>query len=871
MIDTAMTPMKPIFSVLMFLAASLGPVVAAPKSFSLDEVNPALIEQGYGEAQIGRDMSGGPMVMGGKTFTKGIGTHAKSAIEFKLDGQALEFTAVVGISESEKGTKAKVAFTVEGDGKALWSSGPMTPEMEPKAVAVKLDGVRVLVLRADPAANGIDNDHANWADAAISYNGAAPDPGGRVINFGTDHLRFTYVVLKSGMLELYYAGASDGSWRSPMRGPAWPGESDCKFHDAPVSITQANGDSALNLVHESDASVTESAGVEHVTITLRDKVLPLRVEMHFRVYAREDVIEQWSVVRNGLTTPVKVGRLDSAYWPGSEGSAPHLEWYEGEAGSPHREKLAHGRRLLESRGGNRHIQGVSPAFVLSFGGYTDETTTPCLIAALGWSGSTRMSFDCDLQGQLAVEMGTGPQAGPYTVDAGGSLASPVCVHTLGLKGKGEASRNLHQWERRSGMRDAQRLRMVDNNSWEGCYFNVSEKTVIDMMKGSADLGIELYVLDDGWFGNGKNARRGDVSGLGDWQVNHELFPNGIERLVAASKEIGIAFGLWFEPEMINPRSDLIGKHPEWVLRNPGRELKLQRNQAVLDLANPAVQEFCFKVVDDILTENPGLRFVKWDANSDINNPYSPYLAADRQGDLLQRYFAGYYGVLRKLVEKHPQVDFQACSAGGGRADLGALRYSHTFWVSDNTDPMFRMGAQWNLSTFLLPSAATCHVTHAGNYQPKFRFDVSMMGQLGMEIDPRRSEPDYQAAARAGIAAYKSVRDIVQLGRQYRHRSPFESTTPSLNYVSLDNMRALVLAYQTGAANGAVTMVAPVAGLDPAKTYRIAEINLPPGDEKPRLAPQTKATASGREWMDSGIPLVFSRQHDSAAVTLIAVP
>lgn len=853
------------------LATTLGQGIAAPQSFALDALNPALIEQGYGEARIGRSTDGRPMVMGGKTYTQGIGTHAKSAIEFKLDGKALAFTAVVGMSESGMGTKAKAGFAVEGDGKVLWESGPMTPEIEPKAVAVKLDGVRLLVLRVNDGGNGIDYDHANWADAAIAYAGTAPEPGGRAINFATDHLRFGYVVRKSGMLELDYAGARDGSWRAPLRGPAWPGQSDCKFHDAPVAIVQANGDTALNLVHESDASVTESAGVEHVTITLRDTLLPLRVELHFRVFAREDVIEQWTVARNGLATPVRIGRLDSAYWPGLESSAPHLEWYDGEAGKPEREKLGHGRRLLESRGGNRHIQGPSPAFVMSFGGFADEATTPCLVAALGWSGSARMSFDCDTQGKLAVAAGPGPQAGPFTLDAGGSLASPVCIHTLGLKGKGEASRNLHQWTRRYGMRDAQRLRLVDNNSWEGCYFNVSETTVIDMMKGSADLGIELYVLDDGWFGNGKNARRGDVSGLGDWQVNRALFPNGIERLVAAGKEIGISFGLWFEPEMINPRSDLIEKHPEWVLRNPGRELKLQRNQAVLDLANPAVQEFCLQVVDDILSANPGIRFVKWDANSDINNPYSPFLAAERQGDLLQRYFAGYYGVLRKLVAKHPQVDFQACAAGGGRADLGALRFSHTFWVSDNTDPMFRLGAQWNLSTFLPPNATTCHVTHAGTYQPKFRFDVSMMGQLGMEIDPRRAEPDYQAAARTGIAAYKSVRDIVQLGRQYRHRSPFESATPSLNFVSPDHARALVLAYQTGPAQAAVAAVAPVAGLDPAKSYRLAEINLPPGDDQPRLAPRAKTTASGREWMDSGIPLVFTRRHDSAALTLLASP
>ena len=273
-----------------------------------------------------------------------------------------------------------------------------------------------------------------------------------------------------------------------------------------------------------------------------------------------------------------------------------------------------------------------------------------MIASLAWSGSMAMSFDHDNKGVFAASIGVSGRNAAFTLDPGQSLASPACIHTFSPAGKGPASRDLHQWTRLHGMRDADRLRLIDNNSWEGCNFNVREDMVIDMIQGSADLGIELYVLDDGWFGNGPHARTGDASGLGDWQVNHQRFPNGLGALVKAAEDSKVKFGLWFEPEMINPRSDLFASHPDWVLRSPDRELVLERNQAVLDLTNPAVRDFVFKTVDDILTAHPGIRFVKWDANSSIHNPYSPHLAADRQGDLLWRYFDGYYGVLDQLVK-----------------------------------------------------------------------------------------------------------------------------------------------------------------------------------------------------------------------------
>ncbi len=848
--------------------------LSAAELFELDQINPATIEQSWGEPKIGRSTDDKEISMDGVVYQKGIGTHANSRIDLTLDGKAEELNAIVGASDSQKGTMATVIFAIKGDGRELWNSGVMTPESPPMAVAVNLKGIQKLLLTVNDAGDGVANDHANWANATIRYSGKVPRAGSEPILIETDALSLRFNAGKEGLLYLTRFGAKDGSWQSPFSGPAYPGTSDCKFHDAPVAITRANGDGALSLIYQKQSSTEESPGIRHHIITLKDRVDDIFVDLHFKTFSQESTLQQWAVLRNGLLEPLRVQRLNSAYWQAPATADAHLEWYDSrwaaEAAVPMLEKLTHGCRTLESRSGIRHIEGPVPAFVMAFGGFPDEEKTPCLIASLAWSGSMAMSFNLTKENLLATSMGVSSHTGAYNLDPKASLESPKSIYTFSPHGKGDASRNLHQWTRRYGMRDGQRIRLIDNNSWEGCQFDVTEATVIEMIQKSAKLGIELYVLDDGWFGNGATARTGDSSGLGDWQVNKERFPNGIPLLVQTAKEAGIRFGLWFEPEMINPRSELYNLQPHWVLRHPGRELITQRNQAVLDLTLPEVRKFVFKSVDDILTESPNLRFVKWDANSDLLNPYSPHLGPSQQGKLLWQYFDGYYGALKALTEKHPGVDFQACSSGGGRADHGALLYSHTFWVSDNTHPLYRLRAQWNFSTFLPPIAATCHVTHRGDFRPKFRFDVSMMGQLGLEVDPRRAEPEFQDAAKTGIEAYKIVREIVQFGSQFRHLSPFESTVPSLNYVAQDQSQALLLAYQLGYAQSSISTTSPIRGLDPDKIYEISEINLPAADSEPRLDPQARKAQTGRKWMEQGIPLVYRKSNDSAAILLSVV-
>lgn len=682
-----------------------------------------------------------------------------------------------------------------------------------------------------------------------------------------DGLRFTLQSMDA-------TGPHIDGWILPRHaGPAAAGGA---RHHTPIALQTGDGALAPDLVFLEHALVHESPGIDHATLAFRDADRRIRVEVHIRAYRNEDVLEQWTTIRNDAGKALAVASLDSLILTFDTDQETHLEWYDSgvanEVRAPTRERLSQELRQISGKEGNRHVKSPMPYFSLGLGTPPAETQGTCMLASLAWSGSARMSFARPDARRLGIAFGVN-QPMPVPLDAGATLTSPACVFTFSAAGKSPASRNLHQWMRRYAMRDGDRIRPIDNNSWEACQMDISAKAIIDMMRRSVDLGIELYVMDDGWFGNGACARTSDRAGLGDWQINHERFPDGLAPILAASRELGIAFGIWFEPEMVNPTSGLFKQHPEWVMRVPGSEFRFKRNQLVLDVANPAVQEFMFRSVDDLLVANPGIRFVKWDCNSWLTNPYSPFLGPDRQGEMLNRYLEGYYNTLKRLVAAHPSIDFQACSAGGGRADLGAMRYSHTFWPSDNTDPSYRLGAVWNYTTYMPAMAATCHVTHAPRkaaaprFPTKYRFDVAMMGQLGMEVDPRTSTPEYLAASRVGIAAYKEVRDIVQLGEQYRHSHPFDSVTPSMNYVTIDRRRALVLAYQTGDLQQDQPFTAPVAGLDPQAMYRVSETNLPPDDDRPRLQPGTVLLRRGDDLMTRGLPLIFSRRSDSGAIVL----
>jgi alpha-galactosidase len=367
--------------------------------------------------------------------------------------------------------------------------------------------------------------------------------------------------------------------------------------------------------------------------------------------------------------------------------------------------------------------------------------------------------------------------------------------------------------------------------------------------------MELFLLDDGWFGR-KYPRDDDTQGLGDWMPDPKKLPNGVGELTAKAKEKGIRFGIWLEPEMVNPRSELFEKHPDWAIRQPKRPLDLQRNQLVLDLSNPQVEAYVYSVVEKTLKENPGISYVKWDCNRYLTQPGSPFLGKEKQSHLQIEYVRALYRVMDRVAKAHPDVEIMMCSGGGGRVDFGSLRYGHEFWPSDMTDPARRIFIQWGYSYFFPAIASSNHVTLAGRHGMKFAFDVAMSGRLGMDVDVDKLSPEDRAFSASAIATYKQFRDVVQLGEQYRLESPYAGPRSALMYTKGD--RAVAFVYSLG---DSPSKPLRLKGLDKGRRYRVREINLPAGVKG------LDTTLDGATLMDEGLPMPAYGRYGSGVFDL----
>lgn len=339
------------------------------------------------------------------------------------------------------------------------------------------------------------------------------------------------------------------------------------------------------------------------------------------------------------------------------------------------------------------------------------------------------------------------------------------------------------------------------------------------------MGAETFLLDDGWFGN-RHPRNDDHAGLGDWQVNTNKLPQGLSYLAGEAKKRGIDFGIWLEPEMVNPASDLFEQHPDWAIGQPHREPILGRNQRVLDLSRPEVLEFTWKVIHDTLEPNPGISYVKWDCNCYVTQPGSSGLGPAEQTHLLIDYQHSLYEVMGRFATNYPQVMRMLCAGGAGRLDYGALKYFHSFWPSDNTDPARRVFMQWGFSHFFPPQSMAAHVTRTGNRPIKFALDVAMSGALGLDLDVAKLSPQERKQIADGVALYKAdLRDLISQGDLYRLESPYAGPRAALEIVSPERNRAVLFVYQLKAGP---SQPVRLEGLDPKKKYRIREVNLEKG-------------------------------------------
>jgi alpha-galactosidase len=392
------------------------------------------------------------------------------------------------------------------------------------------------------------------------------------------------------------------------------------------------------------------------------------------------------------------------------------------------------------------------------------------------------------------------------------------------QGTGALTRKLHRYVRREVLRDGDQPRPILLNNWEATYFNFDETKIVNLFKVAKEVGIELFLLDDGWFGT-KYPRDNDTQGLGDWTPDPVKLPHGLKVLTDEADRQGLRFGLWFEPEMVNLQSTLFEAHPEWLIRQPKREMDLQRNQMVLDLTNPEARQFAYSVLDRTLRENPGITYVKWDCNRYLTQPGSPHLSRENQSHLQIDYTRGLYEVMSRLATEHPNVQVMMCSGGGGRVDYGAMRYAHELWPSDMTDPVRRIFIQWGFSHFFPALAVAGHVTWSGERPLKFAFDVAMSCRLGMDVDLAKFSDLDQEFAAMSIATYKRIREIVQFGEFYRLESPYSGPRTSLMYVLGE--RAVLFVYSLGDSAPAPLRLK---GLEGDRHYEVKEINPDCGQE-----------------------------------------
>ena len=569
--------------------------------------------------------------------------------------------------------------------------------------------------------------------------------------------------------------------------PAW---GSLYYREPCLKTTFADGVRDTRLVYEGHR--LGEGEIPELVILLRDPYYPLRVDLHYRLFEKQDLVERFAVVANDGEEKITLEEVLSAAWHVPRGYGYRLTHLAGQfAGETqvYREGISPGKKVFESRRGitSHH---ANPFFALDRGNATEDAGE-VWFGALGWSGNWKITADHDAHGYLQVSGGINDFDFSWHLEGGEEFTTPSFVGGYTQEGFGGASRNLHGYTL-DHLLPTKGILPVLYNSWEATYFDVDEQGQVKLAEKAAALGVELFVLDDGWFGG----RQDDKRGLGDWWVNPEKFPNGLRPLIEKVNSLGMSFGLWVEPEMVNEDSDLYREHPDWVYRFPNRELTESRNQLVLNLARDDVREHVFAMLDDLLTDHE-ISFIKWDMNRPFSEPGWPDAPLERQREMWVRHVWGVYELLRRLRENHPDVKFETCSAGGGRIDLGMFRFTDQAWASDNTDPYDRLHIQEGFSMAYPARTMMCWVADSGKWVKgrqspvSYRFHSSMMGLLGIGGNLTEWTDEDLREARGLVEKYKEIRDVVQGGDQYRLLSPREGDTTAVQYVSRDHARSVL--------------------------------------------------------------------------------
>ena len=625
--------------------------------------------------------------------------------------------------------------------------------------------------------------------------------------------------------------ASDGAV-STRGHEVYAGSGNEDYFEPAVAITHADGNMTTYLYYKGVETKAIDGGTETI-ITLQDNKYPDTVKLHYAAYDKENVIKAWTEISHNEKNPVTLWRYSSTmlYFDASKYflTSYHSDWAK--EGQPETVQLTAGKKIIDTKLGTRAAMHTEPFFELGLNEPAKENEGNVVLGTIGWTGNFRFTFEVDNVGGLRVIPAINPYASDYKLRAGETFTTPEFIFTTSSTGVGQASRNLHDWARRYQVNMGMGDRLSLLNNWENTGFDFDQKSLAELMKDAKDLGVDMFLLDDGWFAN-KYPRKDDHAGLGDWDVTHSKLPEGIPGLVRDAKAAGVKFGIWVEPEMVNPKSELFEKHPDWVIQQPNRETYYYRNQLVLDISNPKVQDYVFGVVDRIMTENPDVAYFKWDCNSPITNIYSPYHKAN-QGNTYIDHVRGVYNVMSRIKAKYPNLPMMLCSGGGGRMDYEALKYFTEFWCSDDTDPYERLYIQWSLSKFFPAKTMGSHVTNWNKKTSvKFRTDVCSSCKLGFDIDlkPLKGTDDYTFVQQA-VKNWSRLKPVILDGDQYRLVSPYETDPSALNYVSKDKSHAVLFAYNLHPRYKEPRLLkVRMQGLDPQRQYTVEEINLMPGTQ-----------------------------------------
>lgn len=589
--------------------------------------------------------------------------------------------------------------------------------------------------------------------------------------------------------------------------PSW-GDSD-PFRQAALRVTHHDGTltTRLRFMATETRSRDDGRDGEHTTITSRDELFEFSVTHHLLTHPASGVIESWMEVTNGEQGPVTLHDYDSIALLLLVGTDATLTQFGGSGWADEWRWNTHGLDpgvlTLGSLGGIQpHLQRAPFMLLEPASRGHDGSGSEVLGFSIQWMGNTR--FDIDVRPapdpealrSLSLRAGANPYGAEYVVDPGTTFTTPAVAWTWSTDGRRGVTRSFHRWTRDNVLREPERLRPIVVNNWEATAMAFDEARLVGLIGRAGNLGADLFLLDDGWFGT-THPRNDDTQGLGDWDPDPEKLPNGFEPLVRAAESSGIRFGTWVEPEMVNPHSDLYEAHPDWVLRDR-RVPREHRQQLALDPLIEDVRDFEVEVFDRVLGNTPGISYLKWDANRPVTDPGSVTLRADRQSNMWVDNVRATWAVMDEVMARHPEVELMACASGGGRNDHGTLRRFHEFWTSDNTDPVARVRMQWACSHFFPASVMAAHVTRWGQRPIEFACAVALSGRFGFDIDLEGLSEDEDGICRRSVALARRTSAVVQQGDIEHIISPVEGADHSraaVAYHSQRGARSVLFAYQ----------------------------------------------------------------------------